>query len=455
MLPVTLTPRRADHSLPPIDRIEATVQDLLTRLLPPRSVASGRGRPPILPAMVLWSGLLVGILRGQPSQAHLWRRITQTGLWDHPRVPVSDDAIRQRLLRDGPTVLARLFADATAELLATTAPRRTLASFATDIVAIDETTLDPIARLLPGLRDVRRGDVQLLPGRFAGVFDIRRQLWRTLQLRQDPVQNEKVAAPDLVATLAPGTLVLADLGYFGFAWFDGLTERELWWVSRLRAKTSYAVQHVHGEADEGDTLDALIWLGAHRSDKAGHLVRLVQYQHGGQLRRYVTNVLDPAQLSLAEIIELYGRRWDIERAVKLIKRDLKLHLVASARWELIQTQVWAVLLIAQIALGLRRQIAGAAGVDDFDVSLTLLLRDLPELVRSGVTGDDVIEWLVRHGPAAGYIRPSRRLVRVLPALREWEPPPSALERTRPFRYAGRKCGPKQTDRRPGPALTRN
>lgn len=455
MLPVLIRPRRSDPSLPPIDRIEATVRDLLTRLLPPPRPSPARGRPPILPAMVLWSALLVGILRGQPSQADLWRRITQIGLWDHPRIPISDDAIRQRLLRDGPAVLARLFADATAELLAATPPNRTLAPFATDVVAMDESTLDPIARLLPGLRGVKRGDPQLLPGRLAGIFDVRRQLWRTIQLRDAPRQNEKVAAPELAATLAPGTLVLADLGYFSFAWFDALTERGLWWVSRLRAKTSYAIHHVHAEADGGDTLDALVWLGAYRSDQAGHLVRLVQYRHGDHLHRYVTNVLDPADLSLAEIVDLYGRRWDIELAVKLIKRDLGLHLVASARWELIQTQVWAVLLIAQIALGLRRQIAAAAGVDDFAVSLTLLLRELPELARSGVMGDDVIGWLVRHGAEAGSLRPSRRLVRVLPDLREWEPPPPELERTRRSRNAGRKCGPKRTDHRPIPALTRN
>lgn len=99
------------------------------------------------------------------------------------------------------------------------------------------------------------------------------------------------------------------------------------------------------------------------------------------------------------------------------------------------------MLTAQITLELRRQVVAAAGVDDFDVSLTLLLRDLP--------------WLVREGPRVGSLRPSRRRRRELPDLRECEPPPPDLPRTRLARYADRTCGPKQTDRRPAPALTRN
>ena len=189
---------------------------------------------------------------------------------------------------------------------------------------------------------------------------------------------------------------------------------------------------------------------------------------GGQLHRYVTNVLDPGMLSLAAVaavVELYGRRWDIELAGKLVKRDLGRHLLGSARWELVQTElvqtpVWAVLLIAQIALGLRRQVAQAAGVDedDVDVSLHLLLRDLPdlpELVRSGVMGDDVGGWLARHGRRLGSLRPSSRLVRVLPVLTEWEPPPPGLPTERPARSAGRRCGPNGTNTRPTPVLTRN
>ena len=56
-----------------------------------------------------------------------------------------------------------------------------------------------------------------------------------------------------------------------------------------------------------------------------------------------------------------SRRWDIEEAFKTVKRDLGLHLLWSAQWELILTQVWGVLTIAQIATAIREEIAERGG----------------------------------------------------------------------------------------------
>src|SRR5262249_46391002 len=58
-----------------------------------------RGRPPVLPAMLLWTAMLVAIVRGLGSCRDLWRLISQQGLWHHPRIEVSDMAIYHRLER--------------------------------------------------------------------------------------------------------------------------------------------------------------------------------------------------------------------------------------------------------------------------------------------------------------------------------------------------------------------
>ncbi|MGH2585480.1 MAG: transposase, partial [Dehalococcoidia bacterium] len=81
----------------------------------------------------------------------------------------------------------------------------------------------------------------------------------------DPHQREQVGARGLLAHVRPGTLILADLGYFGFAWFDDLTAPGYFWLSRLRAKTSYTVLHAFYQ--RGDTFDGLVWLGTYRADK--------------------------------------------------------------------------------------------------------------------------------------------------------------------------------------------
>jgi hypothetical protein len=44
--------------------------------------------------------------------------------------------------------------------------------------------------------------------------------------------------------LSVGSLLLFDLGYFSFGFFDTLTQCKLWWVSRYRENTSYRIVHV-------------------------------------------------------------------------------------------------------------------------------------------------------------------------------------------------------------------
>ena len=312
-----------------------------------------------------------------------------------------------------------------------------LASFACQVVAIDETTLDPVARTLPALRGRPAGDDQRLPGKLAAILDVRTQQWLHLEHRADAHENDKVAARGLLAHLHAGALILADLGYFGCAWFDDLTEAGFWWISRLRAKTSYTV--VHTFYADGTTFDGLIFLGAYRADRAKHAVRLVTFQVGATSRQYITNVTDPATLSLLDIARLYARRWDIELAFKLIKRELGLHLLWSAKTTLVLQQVWAVLIIAQIFQALRLEIAARAGVDCFDVSLPLLIRYLPQFARDG---RDPIAVIVATGGGAGLFRPARRVHIQAPHLTPDQlmlaPPDLVLVRTP--RYAQKDCG---------------
>lgn len=423
---------------PLVGEVEPFLQEALAQLaLGP--VPGRRGRPRVLPALCLWGGLLVCVLQGFSSQLALWRRLTQLGLWHYPRFALSDQAIYHRLARDGTAPLEQLFAQISTLLAARLAPYVSelgpaLAPFATDLVVLDETTLDPVARRLP-TTDGTRPATRPLPGKVALVFDLRRQACRAFQFISDPHQNEKVTARALLDTLARGTLILADLGYFGFAWFDDLTDDGYWWVSRLRAQTSYEVVHVFSQC--GDLFDGLVWLGAHRADRAKHLVRLVQYRHGSHLRQYVTNVRDPAQLPLAEIVRLYARRWDSELAVQLCKQHLKLSLLWSTKDVVIQQQLIAVLIIAQILQALRLEIAARAGVDLFEVSLPLLVAYLPQFAAQG---EDPVAAFVERGRAAGFIRPSRRIAVTAPdpPLAFADPIATTIPILRTPRYARRR-----------------
>ena len=150
----------------------------------------------------------------------------------------------------------------------------------------------------------------MLPGKLAGRYNIRSQQWEVVQWRENVQANCKVEVMSLLAGLEPGSLLLFDLGYFAFWWFDELSQQGSHWVSRLREKTSDELVHVFWRF-EGH-LDALIWLRTHRADRADKLVRLVRFWDGEQLHTSITNVLDPRQLSMQAIAQLYARSFDIE-----------------------------------------------------------------------------------------------------------------------------------------------
>lgn len=187
---------------------------------------------------------------------------------------------------------------------------RSLAPWACQVLALDESTLDAVGRWLPALRQVLPGDARLLAGRISALFDLRRQQWVRVEVWQEAVANCKQQA----------RLLLFDWGYLSFPWFDELTVRGLWWISRYANHASMQVRHILYQGD--GVLDAIVWLGRYRADRAKYPVRLVQFYHHGQWHRYLTNILDPTQLPLADLVRLYARRWDIELAFGVLKERL-------------------------------------------------------------------------------------------------------------------------------------
>jgi len=433
-----LSTETSDESDGFIGQIETFLQEAIESLEPELVEGSSdkAGRPRVLPSLCLWSGLLVCVLRGFNSQLALWRLLTVQQLWSYPRFDLSDQAIYKRLGSGGTAVLEQLFEQISALLAERLEPYKEtkLAPFASEIMALDGMTLDKIARLLPALRQLLPGDSQLLPGKLAGLFDIRRQQWRRVQHIANPNENDKVIAREMVSQLPKGSLILADLGYFGFAWFDYLTDMQYWWLSRLRTKTSFVPIHTY--FTHGNTFDGLVWLGKYRSDQAAYAVRLVQFQVGSKCYQYITNVHDPNLLPMTDIAKLYARRWDIELAFKLIKRHLNLHLLWSCKTSVILQQVWAVLIISQILQALRMEIAGRAEVEPFDVSMQLLIEYLPILAANG---QDPIALFIEYGRKARFIRPSSRLQTKAPTIPpdQFTPLPLDLVLSRKPRYAGK------------------
>ncbi len=68
---------------------------------------------------------------------------------------------------------------------------------------------------------------------------------------------------------------------------------------------------------------------------------------------------------------LSARRWDIELAFKRLKCHLHLQFVWSAKPMVIQNQIWASFLLAQVLHGLHLYLSAQLGLQDpFDLPLS-------------------------------------------------------------------------------------
>src|SRR6266567_9152591 len=405
-----------------------------------------RGRPQHVGWTQLWSSLLLCALQGMHSFAD-WRRLL--GLQPiGPFAPVwlTRNGLVKRLLKAGLVPLQEIWETVNARLAQTgsLAVPATLASFATDILCLDETRLDAVGRYLKPLRALNAHDTACFAGKLVGLLDLRAQRWLRLEWREAVHENCRVDMLDFLRGLSLGSLLLFDLGYFSFEFFDTLTLRKLWWVSRYRENTSYSIVHVFYRHHE--VLDALVWLGTGQK-QARHLMRLVRLGDGIGVRMYLTNVCDPQMLSLGEVAQLYARRWDIEMAFRVLKEYLGMSHWWSSKQELILVQIWIVLILSHLVYALREQIALAADCDPFEVSVPLLVDLLPRLGSSSALQ---LDQLVQSGWEYGLLRASSRLVLEVPSIELscYQPAPPDLPRQRPGRApsAPRKRVPKPATR---------
>lgn len=417
--------------------IETLLQEAGPHQEPPQ--IKRRGRPSIILHSHLGWALVWCFLQGWHSQLDLWRQICTEQLGGFAPVQVSDQAVYKRLALSGITALRLVLESVSANLAQQLGSLQDwrLAPFASAIIAIDESKLDQVRRWLSCLREVPIGDGRLLAGRLSCLFDVRRQQWIRVDILPEATANSLVYARQLIDGLLAGTLLLFDLGYFSFEWLDELTRRGFFWVGRLRERGSYRIIHVFTQQD--GYLDALVWLGAYRADRARYAVRLIQIDRGKRIHRYLTNVLDPRVLSGADVVRLYQRRWDIELAFRALKDHLRVNVLWSAKWEVIQVQILASVILAQVFHAQQVQIAAHNHVDVFDVSLDLLIRLLPPKL---LAGQSISQFVAQYGQSMRIIRPHSRLIYDLPDIDEhgliW--PPSDIVLVRTPRYAHKQAG---------------
>ena len=160
-------------------------------------------------------------------------------------------------------------------------------------------------------------------------------------------------APSTTASLAElaGWTVVSDLGYYGHACFAGLREAGVSVICPLprrrppsRSPPTHAVPPI--TTPDGDIVlaDQTITLGS-PNNRAGAVLpgmRLVTSRNPrGEVQCFVTDRVD---LSAADIVALYRKRWQIELFFRWLKHQLKAtHAFGTSR-----AAVWLTVVICAI-----------------------------------------------------------------------------------------------------------
>lgn len=192
--------------------------------------------------------------------------------------------------------------------------------------------------------------------------------------------GEVTLAHRLVGQLKPGMLCLADRYFLGFA---------LWQkASRTGADLLWRVRrHIHLPVEErlpdGSYLSRLYpqRQKGQKDPGKGIRVRVIEYRLENEpesepLYRLVTTILDWEAAPACELAALYHERWEVESAFDEIKTHLgsPTPVLRSQKPEMIEQEIWGILLAHYAVRTLMHEAAVKAGIDPDRLSFVHAVR---------------------------------------------------------------------------------
>jgi len=419
---------RTQVPAPPVAAIAQRLRAMLTpsAFAPLRNThgtVKRRDRLLTLPVMV---AIVVSLVWRQiPSLQELLRVLALEGLLWTDALTVSKQALSKRLANLPASLFADLFADVVRHSppVAVAAPGA-LAGVAKRFAALwlaDGSTLEALRRKLKALR--QQADSPLA-GKMMMVVDALTRRPRQAFYSANANANDKRFGDQLLSALPTGGLLVVDLGFFSFAWFDKFTEAQKYFVTRQREKT--ASKTVAVLSDHPHYRDEIIELGQYRSNPCRHAVRMVSVLWHGQWYRYLTNVLDDQQLSAREVCQLYQSRWRIEEAFLLTKRLLGLSYLWVGGKNGVEIQVYATWIFYTVLTDVCAQVGQALAQPVEKISVEMVFRALYHYSRALERDEEVelLNFLVTHAKLLDLVKAERKRHRQRAAenLKVWGEP---------------------------------
>jgi hypothetical protein len=233
--------------------------------------------------------------------------------------------------------------------------------------------------------------------------------------------GERTHMKGMVAAMPPGSLVVADAGFVGYALCLRLLRHGRNFLLRVGSNITLlkdlGYHHEHR--------DGLVYLWPRKHRRRRPLVlRLIVLRHGEQDVFLLTDVLDPAQLSDDEATELFGMRWGEEVFFRSYKQTLQRSRLLSrtAATSLIEAQ-WTLLGLWLLGLLTVSRLV-AQGVDPLAVSVAKARDAVRHALRDSRPrrGPRSLEAALRAATKDTYRRRGSKAARNYPRKKREKPP---------------------------------
>jgi hypothetical protein len=147
-----------------------------------------------------------------------------------------------------------------------------------------------------------------------------------------------------------GTMLVFDRGYTRYGWWAGLTQKGIWFVSRLRENANYEV--IESKTMPPDpqpeekktrvTADRKIVFPGQKRNKTRPEFRLVEICTAeGEVWEFITNAHHLEGLTVAAV---YKDRWQIETFFRSLKQLLKIKTFIGTSENAVRIQIWTALI---------------------------------------------------------------------------------------------------------------
>jgi putative transposase len=146
--------------------------------------------------------------------------------------------------------------------------------------------------------------------------------------------------------LPKGSVVVFDKGYNCYRWHNSLTEKGIFFVSRIRGNAQYRViKRRPVNKGSGVTSDQTIEYKAMRKDGDKlKPIRRVGYRDRQTGKHYVF-ITNQFSWSAKTIADIYKQRWQVELFFKWIKQNLKIKAFLGTSENAVMTQIMAALCV--------------------------------------------------------------------------------------------------------------